>query len=497
MWLERIRVVGFVVALLVSTQVWAQSPTPTTTETPTVTPTPLVCLVTTTADSGAGSLRQAITDANASSCTVINFAIGGCPCTIVLASSLPVLFAPNILIDGTSESGTNCAGHVWQVIVDANGNTGFRLAGGGATLQGLEIINATVSPGGTGVDIGSSNNLVRCNYVHACRNGIAVTGLWNANVIGGSSAGDGNVSGNNTGDGINLFGGGNSPTNTIIQGNILGFLPDGVTAAGNEDNISLEGAAIGTIIGGTTVGARNVIGNGRHQGINLHADGSDSPSGTLIQGNYIGVDQTGNVAAPNLNNGILVVGTGNIIGGSTTNKRNTISANVAIGVEVDVGSISTTIENNYVGIAADGQSDLCNGNQQIFNSGIGTTLTNNALGCQAGIGCCAITCLMSGICDSFTCLSPTFTGGPPYTTTIERCQAFIDGTPGLGVGSATALSVNVIDGCSSDSPLGFCPTPVATCIAGPTQTPTWTRVPSPTRIQFPTRKQTPTATPTP
>src|SRR5688572_716467 len=61
--------------------------------------------VTNTQDSGAGSLRQAILDANANAgADVINFSIGAGQQTIVLAAALPVITDP-VTIDGTTQPG--------------------------------------------------------------------------------------------------------------------------------------------------------------------------------------------------------------------------------------------------------------------------------------------------------------------------------------------------------------------------------------------------------
>src|SRR5687767_11244452 len=63
--------------------------------------------VTTNADSGAGSLRQAILDSNASAGTVdvITFNIPGAgPHTIVLASALPDITDP-VVVDATTQPG--------------------------------------------------------------------------------------------------------------------------------------------------------------------------------------------------------------------------------------------------------------------------------------------------------------------------------------------------------------------------------------------------------
>ncbi len=75
--------------------------------------------VTITADTGAGSLRQAILDANASAGTdTITFNIGGTlPYIITLASDLPVITDP-VVLDATSQPGYTVQPIVW---IDAGG----------------------------------------------------------------------------------------------------------------------------------------------------------------------------------------------------------------------------------------------------------------------------------------------------------------------------------------------------------------------------------------
>lgn len=64
-----------------------------------------VCPVLNTADAGPNSLRGAITDANNSVCNYIMFEIGTGAATIAPTTTLPVISAPYIIIDGTSQPG--------------------------------------------------------------------------------------------------------------------------------------------------------------------------------------------------------------------------------------------------------------------------------------------------------------------------------------------------------------------------------------------------------
>src|SRR5882724_4279089 len=121
-------------------------------------------LVTTTADSGPGSLRQAIMDANANpGVDTINFNIppGGVQ-TITPLSQLPSisLFGPTI-IDGTTQPG-----YAGTPLVEINGATagsvsGLIIRGTGNTVRGL-VINRFA---GTGIFLDSSGNTIEGNYI--------------------------------------------------------------------------------------------------------------------------------------------------------------------------------------------------------------------------------------------------------------------------------------------------------------------------------------------
>ena len=104
-------------------------------------------LVTNTNDSGAGSLRQAIIDANATpGAQTINFNIPGAgpgsPAVINLVSALPAIADP-VAIDGGSQPG-----YAGAPIVEINGSavqpgpnaSGLIVTGGGSTIFGLSVV---------------------------------------------------------------------------------------------------------------------------------------------------------------------------------------------------------------------------------------------------------------------------------------------------------------------------------------------------------------------
>ena len=96
--------------------------------------------VTNTADSGAGSLRQAILDANVSpGADTITFTVSG---TITLGSALPAI-TDDLTIDGTGQSLTVDGASTYQVMSINSGKT--------VTLKALTIAHGSTNASGGGV----------------------------------------------------------------------------------------------------------------------------------------------------------------------------------------------------------------------------------------------------------------------------------------------------------------------------------------------------------
>ena len=109
----------------------------------------------------------------------------------------------------------------------------------------------------------------------------------------------------------------------MIEGNFIGTDPSGKLARGNVRTTSLVAAVVmdnlGSRIGGTSTGARNIISGNRTGGI--FAGDCCGHGNSVIQGNFIGVDATGTNA---LGNGLIglhgvwVKGFSHVIGGSNS-----------------------------------------------------------------------------------------------------------------------------------------------------------------------------------
>jgi titin len=326
---------------------------------------PSTFLVTNTADAGAGSLRQAILDANALSGTnEIDFAIGeGGAQTIHPTSALPQI-THSVIIDGTTQSG-----FAGSPLIDLDGadvtpgTNGLVIKAGNSTVKGLAItgfrINDPDAPdfSTAGLLISGSGNVIQGNYLgtdltgtQPMGNGI---GVWiesgSNNLIGGKAAGQGNLISDN-GYGVYLSGSG-----TVVQGNFIGTDVTGTQALGD-----LFGQAVGVVvngsnnlIGGETAAARNLISGNGYAGIRIVGGKSNQ-----VQGNYIGTDVTGTQAVAN-SYGVILQSGSNQVGGTDAGAGNLISGNQATGVLLD-GVGGSLVQGNFVGTDVTGTQALGN-----------------------------------------------------------------------------------------------------------------------------------------
>lgn len=368
---------------------------------------PLV--VTNTNDSGSGSLRSAVLAANAQpGASTVVFAIPGAgPHTITLASALPNLTANSLIIDGTTQLGTQCR-NIWNgdahiLRVNVRGGTGFdgvRFAGANQTVRGLSIsgfANAVRTLPG------SNTTTVQCNYL-----GLLADGASNGNVrgailegtsarIGGLDAGQGNVISANSIVGVVTTSG---STDTSIQGNFIGTDPAGMSARANGTGLNhFFGTATWrditrNLIAGNTNAAivletddqlsasidqvriqRNVIGFTRTLSALMRngGDGIRFPSGSIAnvliggdavtEGNTItGTEQgislnntpnifiRGNVIARSGQNGIQITAANGVtIGGASATLGNVIGGNGFSGIAAIDGANNITILGNTIG----------------------------------------------------------------------------------------------------------------------------------------------------
>ena len=352
--------------------------------------------VTNTNDSGAGSLRQAITDANGNAgADAIHFNIPGSDpgcdaggvCTIAPLSALPTI-TDGVTIDGytqpgaavnTAATGTNAVLKI--ALSGANfGADALSIDAANVTIRGLVIGggfgNAIIRNGV--VDLDSHLKILGCFIgVHAdgqtawpnLFNGIYFTYTGDI-TIGGTVLADRNLISGNPQRGISI-GGQFSAGSVVIQGNLIGTnaaanaaIPNG----GDAIDVSAFAAGASLMIGGSAPGAGNVIsGNG---GVGLNITTLFSATAT-IQGNFIGTDASGAHALGNLSYGIVVQGKNVAIGGPTAGQGNRIDNNGLPGIWVDANSSAlATIRGN---------SMENNSLAYVYAPGLGVDLANDGV----------------------------------------------------------------------------------------------------------------------
>ena len=340
-----------------------------------------------TNDSGPGSLRQAILDANANAGSdVINFNIGTGLKTITLAAKLPDISDP-VVIDGTTQPGFAGAPLIEINAMNLGFNIPLVITAGNSTVRSL-VINHFQN-GAILIKDGDGNHVEGC-YIGTDATGSSGTnsrgnaiGVGSANnVIGGTTANTRNVLVSADG-GISIFGPGNG---NQVLGNYIA-----INAAGNAALPVFQGIFVGTsnnVIGGTTPGARNVIGGGEHSGIIIQPGGAFATSGNVVQGNYIGTNASGNAALGFVNYGIVIFNSSsnNVIGGTAPGAGNVISGN-GWGFTIDglnAGSGKPTgniLQGNFIGVGADGSTPVPNRVQGLrISECLNTTIGGDAPG---------------------------------------------------------------------------------------------------------------------
>src|SRR5271166_5100701 len=325
-------------------------------------------VVTSTADSGPGTLRQAILDVDADSTPgdTIDFSIGSGGVQIISPLSALPDITNSVTINGTSQPGY--PGHPIIVIFGAKAGlnaNGLTISAGSSTVQGLDILGFF----GNGIDLNSKGDdvidscIIGTDYQDIADLGNAGNGVEISeslsNTIGGTTPGAGNVISANSGDGVLITYSGDN----LVEGNYIGTDTTGTNHLPNAGNGVEIGGRDDNTIGDTTPGARNVISGNFGDGVQILLSQAN-----LVQGNYIGTNAAGGTNASgtqapvNSGDGVEISGSvANTIGGTTPGAGNVISANVLAGLLIQ-GSFSSDnlVQGNYIGTNAAGTEALGN-----------------------------------------------------------------------------------------------------------------------------------------
>jgi hypothetical protein len=367
--------------------------------------------VTNTSDSGNGSLRKAISDANAAAGphTIIfkipasdpNFVdvdsamVGGDanPDVFVIrpVTSLPGLnVTKGITIDGHSQKAFGGDTNPFGPEISLFGNnaviTGLNLFGPSNKILGLNI-NSFL---GDGVTIFNNGNTLQGNFIGNdptgtlarpnSEDGIDCRFVAN-NVFGGTKPGEGNVIAGNTLDGLRLRGA--TASNNIVKGNIFGTDPTGSFAVSSGGD-GVESGGSNNVIGGDEPGAGNLMSGHTFAGVRLFWPTS---TGTVVMGNRIGTNLDGTQAIPNsIGVDLTADAAGVTIGGTIPGAGNLISGNTQAGIRITkdggTGAVGNIVQGNKIGTDVTGSNPLPNGHGIWLNGASSTTVG----GTESGAG---------------------------------------------------------------------------------------------------------------
>lgn len=276
-----------------------------------------------TADSGPGSLREAIAFANLNPGTKIRFNIrktdpgfSGGVFRIAPKSPLPIITADNVQLLGATQ-------------------TSFT---GNSNPKGPEVyLDFSGQGDGHGINIQGKSALI---------NGLAMGGSKYSSVwLDGTAS-------------------------TTVAANFIGLSADGTTAAANGwDNVTLVNGATSCTIGGSVAAYRNVLAGSNH---GVYVDGPTTAKNKIL-GNLIGLNGDGTGVLGNRYNGVRL---NNSTNGNSVGPGNVIAGNGNDGVLIWDSASYNTVAGNSIGFLLDGTTVKGNG----VGVGIGNKATKNMVG---------------------------------------------------------------------------------------------------------------------
>jgi hypothetical protein len=342
-----------------------------------------------TNDSGTGSLRQAILNANGNSGPdSITFNIpGSFVHTITPLSLLPTITDP-VTIDGLSEPGASASAPLIELSGASGGSVtdGLVISAPNSTIKGL-VINRFQDNAIKITGSGATGDIVQGNLLGTDPTGsfalgnnaagiLVENGAINVLITGNLISDNGFEPGVGSGSGIDIVG--STTSYVTIAGNFIGTNANGTAAIGNNGAGILIQNAHDNTLGGPNVADRNVISGTAGDGIVITGAGANN---NLVQGNYIGTNAAGTAALGNTGNGIFLqngaesnqirqnVISGNglngvaVIGSAATGnsvRGNSIFANAQLGIDLGNSTATDGVTPNDVGDADAGPNNLQN-----------------------------------------------------------------------------------------------------------------------------------------
>ncbi len=321
-----------------------------------------------TGDTGAGTLREAISYANShTGADTVSFDLPESP-TIALSSSL-TLSGDSTTIDGYTQTSaaantaTDATNASLQVAVTCATSDAFVVSASTCVLKGLVVRGC----GGSGISIsGSSNSVLGCfigtnnaGTAAAANTGSGVRVVGAGNTIGGSAPADRNLISGNGADGIVLT---SAASGNTICGNVIGLRADGLAALANtKAGVAVYGPN-NTTGGSATVPGRqsgNVVSGNGAGGIELNGA---SATGNQVRGNVAGLGCDRATVIPNTNSGVMMYpgASSNTVGGATADLGNLLAGNTECGISIggSAGSVCTgnTVAGNRIGLSLTDQA---------------------------------------------------------------------------------------------------------------------------------------------
>lgn len=317
-------------------------------------------VVTTTADTGPGSLRAALYHAADHPGTPVTFNIpnsdpgfSGGVFTIKITGHLPPLATDGVTVDATTQPGYSGNPIVFidgsNILAESGEPPGLMIYAANCTVKGLGFTRspwvgiAMLLPDATGNTVRDCWCGVDPNGTSAAANtkqGIQISDGAHANTIG-----PGNVLSGNSEYGIWISG--SATVENTITGNLIGTNAQGNAALPNNfGGVIVTGASHGNTIGGG-----NTISGNNNAGVWLTGTGV---FGNTVSGNRIGTTPAGTAAIPNSSSGIYLVSgaSQNLVSG------NVISGNgdgFGYGILIaDPGTDDNVISSNLIGLRPDG-----------------------------------------------------------------------------------------------------------------------------------------------